>query len=233
MPRRAPIGNGEFVYHVLNRAAKRTLLFFREADYAAFEAILLESRARFHMRILAYCLMPNHWHFVLWPTSAKQLSDFMHWLTMTHAHRWQECHHNVGTGAVYQGRFKALPIQTDSHFLNVCRYVERNPLRAGLVGNAEQWQWSSLWRKHHNGHEWLESWPVAPHSNWTNIVNGMEPESDVRAIRKAVKRGSPYGDAEWMQRTALSLGLESTLRLPGRPRKAPGAILERPFSPDA
>lgn len=224
MPRRAPIGNGEFVYHVLNRAAKRTLLFFGEADYAAFEAILLEARTRFRMRILAYCLMPNHWHFVLWPASSKQLSDFMHWLTMTHARRWQEFHQTVGTGAVYQGRYKALPIQTDMHFLNVCRYVERNPLRAGLVRRAEDWQWSSLWRKHHEAGEWLESWPVVPEANWTAIVNGAECEDHVQTLRAAINRGSPYGDRDWVTRTAQSLGLQSRLRMRGRPKKAPGAI---------
>ncbi len=172
--------------------------------------------------------MPNHWHFVLWPASGKQLSRFMHWLTLTHSHRWQEFHQTVGTGAVYQGRYKALPIQTDTHFLNVCRYVERNPLRAGLVRQAQDWHWSSLWRKHQGLAEWLEPWPVSPSANWTGIVNGLENDQDLERIRAAIIRGSPLGDDDWTKATAHGLGLESTLRPRGRPKKDPGSILAQP-----
>jgi putative transposase len=97
------------------------------------------------MRLLSYCLMPNHWHLVLWPRADGELSDFGHWLTLTHTQRWHAHYHNVGTGHLYQGRFKSFPVARDEHFLQLCRYVERNPLRAGLVRRAEAWQWGSLW----------------------------------------------------------------------------------------
>jgi putative transposase len=222
MPRRAQVGDGEFVYHVMNRGAKRAVLFFCNADYTAFELILVEAQQRFRMRILAYCLMPNHWHFLLRPANARQLSEFMHWTTMTHALRWQALHQAVGTGAVYQGRYKAIPVQTERYFLNVCRYVERNPLRAGLVRRAQEWRWSSLWRKQHDAAHCLEPWPVAEPVNWINIVNASEEDAVVRPIRTAIVRGSPLGDEEWAKQTAATLGLESTLRSRGRPKKAPG-----------
>jgi len=224
MPRRAQVGDGPFVYHVLNRGAKRAVLFFRDADYTAFEGILMEAGRRHGMRILAYCLMPNHWHFLLWPTSARQLREFMHWVTMTHARRWQAFHALVGSGAVYQGRYKAIPVQTDTYYLNVCRYIERNPLRAGLVRRAEDWRWSSLWRSINVADAGLEQWPVAKPAEWVRLVNGAEDSTAVEPVRAAIKRGMPLGDPAWAKETAAILGLESTLRSVGRPKKAPGAI---------
>ena len=98
------------------------------------------------MRILAYTIMPNHWHLVLWPEGDDDLSNFMHWLTLAHTQRWHKAHGSVGTGPIYQGRFKSFPVETDDHFWSVCRYVERNPLRANLVSLAQNWRWSSLWQ---------------------------------------------------------------------------------------
>jgi putative transposase len=95
------------------------------------------------MPILAYCVMPNHFHFVLGPTLSPILSTFMHKLTMTHSKRWQAFRGTTGTGPVYQGRFKALFLGDARHFATVCRYVEQNPVRAGLVSRPEDWPWSS------------------------------------------------------------------------------------------
>jgi putative transposase len=85
------------------------------------------------MRILAYCVIPNHFHLVLWPHQDGALSEFMRWLTMTHTQRWHAAHQTAGTGPMYQGRFKSFPVQSDDHFYSVCRNVEPNPLRAKLV----------------------------------------------------------------------------------------------------
>jgi hypothetical protein len=88
------------------------------------------------MRLLAYCLMPNHFHLLVWPRADGDLSQFLRWLTVTHTQRWHAHHRTAGTGHLYQGRFKSFPVQSDEHFLTVCRYVERNALRANLVGRA-------------------------------------------------------------------------------------------------
>src|SRR5881397_34989 len=138
---------GRLVYHALNRANGRLPLFEKDGDYLAFERVLIEAQQRFDMRILAYCVMPNHWHLVLWPERDRYLSAFTGWLTLTHTQRWHAHCHNSGSGHLYQGRFKSFPVQSDEHLLTVCRYVERNALRAGLVARAEQWPWSSLWRR--------------------------------------------------------------------------------------
>ena len=109
----------------------------------------MEAKKRLPMRVLAWCVMSNHWHLVLWPRGDGDLSEFMRWLTVTHTQRWHAAHHTSGTGPLYQGRFKSFPIQEDDHLLTVLRYVERNPLRANLVKRADEWRWSSLWHRVH------------------------------------------------------------------------------------
>src|SRR4051812_37072669 len=124
---------GGFVYHVLNRAVARLPLFQKDGDYQAFERVLAEALHKFPMRLLSLCLMPNHWHMVLWPPSDGDLSSFVRWLTVTHSMRWHAHYHTGGTGHIYQARFKSFPVEGDDHFYTVVRYVERNALRANLV----------------------------------------------------------------------------------------------------
>jgi putative transposase len=144
MPRRPRVATGGYVYHALNRAVGRSTVFETVDDYAAFEKVLEEAGQRTRMRLLAFCVMPNHWHLVLWPRADGDLSEYMRWLTNTHTRRWHLAHRTVGTGPVYQGRFKSFPVQEDGHFFTLCRYVERNALRAKLVACAERWRWCSL-----------------------------------------------------------------------------------------
>src|SRR5690348_9601079 len=138
MPRRARAAPGGVVYHVLNRSVGKMKMFRREGDYEAFLRVISEAHERHPIRILSLCVMPSHWHFVVWPRADGQLTDFFRWLAHTHAMRWRTSHHTVGYGHLYQGRFKSFPVQADSHLRTVCRYVERNPLTAGLVTRAEQ-----------------------------------------------------------------------------------------------
>jgi putative transposase len=167
MPRRLRFASGGYVYHVLNRAVARQQIFDKSLDYAAFERVLKEAKTQVPMRLLAYCILPNHWHLVVWPLQDGDLSEYLHWLTMTHTQRWHAHHHTTGTGPLYQGRFKSFPIQEDEHLLAVCRYVERNPLRANLVPQAETWRWGSLWHRVHNTADLLlDPWPLALSAGW-------------------------------------------------------------------
>ena len=138
---------GGFVYHVLNRANARRTIFEDADDYPAFEAVLEQAVQRSAARLLAYCVMPNHWRLVVRPRKDGELSRFVGWLTLTHTQRRHAHRRTTGAGRLYQGRFKSLPIQADDHFYTVVRYVERNPLRAGLVQKAEQRRWSSFHRQ--------------------------------------------------------------------------------------
>lgn len=222
MPRPARVAPGGLVYHVLNRAVARLPLFKKAADYAAFEQVLAEAHGRCPIRMLAYGVMPNHWHLVLWPGDDGELTAFVRWLTHTHTMRWHAHHHTAGTGHLYQGRFKSLPVQTDAHLLTVCRYVERNPLRAGLVERAQDWRWSSLWRRtagSDQDRQILSEWPVERPANWLTMVNRPQSRAEEEALQKAIRRNAPFGSPVWTKRTANRLGLPSTLRPRGRPRK--------------
>jgi len=143
-------------------------------------------------------------------------------LTVTHVTRWQKNYNMVGYGHVYQSRFKSFPVETDEHFYQVNRYVEGNALRANLVNRAEQWPYGSLWiRKHGTAEhrELLSRWPLSIPCRWLEYI--IEPVSDAElaALRRSVVCGTPYGSPAWVESTVRKLGLEATLRKPGRPKK--------------
>lgn len=223
MPRRGRLrrlaDNG--VYHVLNRGNCRMKIFAKAGDFAAFVKLLEEGRRRTGMRVLAYCLMHNHWHLVLWPRRGADLSRFMGWIGTTHVRRWREHRGNSGEGHLYQGRFKDFLVQDDHHLLTVLRYVEGNPLRANMVRRAEAWPWSSLGG--HAGAEGvgveLEPCPVPRPRNWLELVNQLPPAAEIERLRTSLERGRPFGDDKWLAATAARLGLESSIRDPWRPRK--------------
>ncbi len=228
-PRQAP---GGLVYHVLNRAVARLPLFEKPADYAAFLRVLAETLDRFPLRILSFSLMPNHWHFVVWPSGDRDLTDFFRWLAHTHSMRWHAHYHTSGTGHIYQGRFKSFPVECDEHVYGVCRYVERNALRANLVTRAEHWRWSSLWRRIHGDTEprsLLAAWPLPLPANWVEHVNAPQSEAELEALRRSVARNCPYGSEAWQEVMAARLGLAHTLRPRGRPKKAEPADKPPPF----
>lgn len=215
---------GGLVYHVLNRANARQPIFKKDQDYLAFERVLVAMQERVGMRILAYCLMPNHWHLVLWPRHDNDLSTFMRLLTLTHTQRWHAHWRSAGSGHLYQGRFKSFVVQQDDYLLTVIRYVERNALRANLVKRAEDWRWSSLWRSTHGdttAKALLSEWPVDRPRNWVQRVNLPETEAELQSLRRSVNRGSPFGGVQWVGRVVNRLGLAATLRPRGRPRKRP------------
>src|SRR5204863_1728580 len=162
------------LYHVLNRGNGRSRIFYKDADFLSFLRVLVEGLAKFDVELLCWCLMSNHWHLVLRPRRGRELSRFMQWVAVTHARRLHSHYHTRGGGHIYQGRFKSFPVQSDEHFLILCRYVEANPLRAKIVKQAESWRWSSL------GYEAVEglivpqsAWPVSRPPGWAKIVNEM------------------------------------------------------------
>jgi len=221
MPRIARKSPGGLVYHVLNRANGRLRLFKKKDDFLAFERVLLEAWNRVPIRILAWCVMSNHWHLVLWPKKDGEMTAFMRWLTLTHAQRWKHAHAAVGHGHLYQGRFKSFPIEQDEHLLTVLRYVERNPLRAKLVRKAEAWPWGSLLVRQERSHPLravLAEWPIERPGGWVRVVNLPQSEAEEAAMREHIERGRPLGGERWMQATAKALDLQQTMRPRGRPK---------------
>ena len=218
MPRTARASAGGVCYHVLNRGNGRADVFHQDTDFAAFLRLMAEANERLSLRILGYALMPNHFHLVLWPRGDGDLSRWMQWLLTSHVRRYHR--HYQSSGHVWQGRFKAFPIEQDEHLLTVLRYVERNPLRAGLARRAEEWAWSSLpWRTSGKRPLLLSDWPVPCPRNWAATVNAAQTEAELAALRQSIARGAPFGDERWSRRIATRLGLESSLRPRGRPKK--------------
>lgn len=220
-PKRAcPAGE---VFHILNRAVARLTIFEKRDDYESFMQVFDETRQIVPLPIYAMVVMPNHWHFVVRPADDDQVTEFFRRLTVTHTMRWHAHYQTGGTGHLYQGRFKSFPVQNDEHLLSVMRYVERNPLRANLVERAEDWQWGSAWvrqQKQTTADTWLAPLQDPPlPRQWRAWVNKPQTEAEANAIRHCIRRGAPLGSEAWGRGSAVRLGLESTLRPRGRPKK--------------
>ena len=210
MPRPPRTAPGGFVYHVLNRANGKRTIFHHDRDYLAFEKILAEAQERVEMRTLAWCVMPNHWHLLLWPRKDRDLSEYMRLVAVTHTQRLHAFRKSSGMGHVYQGRYKSFIVQHDAYFLSVARYVEANALSAGLVERAEDWRWSSAWRLERGRPDetpFLEPWPVRRPGDWLAFVNREPDERERKRLQLCARRGCPYGDEAWVARIAADLGL--------------------------
>ena len=210
MPRIARIASGGTVFHVLNRSVGRMPIFLTDKDYEAFERVIEETLDVVPMRICAYCVMPNHWHFVLWPENDEDLAKFMQLLTTTHTQRWKHHKNLVGSGPLYQGRYKSFPVMTDRYFYQVIRYVERNPLRANLVHRAEHWRWSSLARRSEEAVDQggvVSNLPLELPSNWLQMVNEPQHELELEALRRCVRRNQPLGTDTWVKQISKQFEL--------------------------
>lgn len=215
MARTARASKGGVCYHAINRGNGRMTVFHNSKDYDYFVNLMTSANKRIPMRILAYCLMPNHFHLVLWPFIDGDLGRWMHWLLTSHVRRYHRVRRT--SGRVWQGRFKAFPIQQDVHLLKVMRYVERNPVRANLVQTGRDWPWSSL--NVHSPVGLIDDGPVAKPNSWQSLVDQPISDEELRALRNSCSRNAPYGNGVWSRETACRLGLQASLRPRGRPRK--------------
>jgi putative transposase len=219
MARTARASKGSICYHAINRGNARSTVYHDSSDYDSFVDLMIRASGRIPMRILSYCLMPNHFHLVLWPYGDGDMSRWIQWLLTSHVRRY---HRLRGTsGRIWQGRFKAFPIQQDRHLLAVMRYVERNPVRANLVESATDWQWSSLVHQDNTISQTLLSVsPVTKPPDWLRLVDHPQTEDEISALRRCSFKCAPFGSDHWVRDTAAQLGLKSSLRGPGRPKKA-------------
>lgn len=222
MPRNARVDVGGEIYHVINRANGRLQIFNNDEDYILFEQLLLETKELFDMRIIAYVLMPNHFHLILFPKKSGDLGLFMHRLSNAHTRKVHAQTNTNGSGHLYQGRYKSFLIDNDKYFFAVIKYVERNPVRAKIVGLCENWQWGSAWRRIEGTDQQKKlldqvsfKFPV----NYKNWINTAEEENVLNLIRTSVKKGVPYGREQWVDAMVSRYHLESTLKSPGRPKK--------------
>ena len=218
MPRAPRLAQGGYVYHLLNRAIGRTTLFAEDEDYGRFVEALRDAREAIGIRLCTWCAMPNHWHLVVWPERDDQVVPFMTRLTQLHTRRHHAAYGTAGHGPLYQGRYRSFLVQADEHFLTLARYVERNPIRAGLVATASEWPWSAA-----SGNVRLKrgEWPVPRPRNWQAFVNRAETAAELERLRLSSVRGRPYGADAWVEQIVDRHQLMSTMRSIGRPRRTP------------
>ena len=223
MPRSGRCGVGGICYHALNRGNRRAQVIFKEGDYQAFLKALGNAYQEIAVPVLAYCLLPNHFHIALWPSADGQLGRFLHWWLNAHVRRYHR--HYYSSGHLWQGRTKTFPIGQDEHLLTVLRYIEYNPVRAGLVARAEQWPWSScpLVAAGRATAALPSRRAGAPRPAVARFVNQPLTGLELTYLRTSANRGRPYGKSAWVQETAGAPGPCQVLRPLGRPSKSRAA----------
>jgi putative transposase len=152
-------------------------VFHKREDYEAFLELLALAKARHGVKMFAFCVMPNHFHLVLEPSTQMALSQFMQWLLTSHVRRYHRHYH--GSGHVWQGRFKSFPIQRDEHLLVLLRYVLQNPVRAGLVKSLGEWAWSSIQRA-----DLTDPCPVDAQAEWRGVIEEPLPFNALEIVRE-------------------------------------------------
>lgn len=223
MPRIARVDIGGEVYHVLNRANARVQIFDNDKDYQQFEEILEEAVEKYATPLLAYCIMPNHWHLVLHPKVDGDMQGFMSWLTNTHTRRWHVAKGTVGQGHLYQGRYKSFICEQDQHLLTVLRYVERNAKTANLVKKAENWRWSSVWRREYGTSKQSKILAVLPTSmpkNYLTLLNQPITTTEEEKIVRSEDKSVPFGGDTWIEKVVKKYNIEQVLRGVGRPKNS-------------
>ena len=211
-------------FHVLNRGNHRQTLFARAEDYAQFLELLTGAQKRFDVALWGYCLMSNHWHLVVEVDAVDELSGWVHWICNRHVRLFHRDRRELGGGHIYQGRYKSFSVADESYMYEVLRYVEANPVRAGLVARGRDWPWSSLSRATiQRGLLPLERPRLQPwvrNAAWEAEVDQPMEAHPLMVLRQSVVRGTPFGTADWVNRMVAEQGLETTVRSRGRPRKS-------------
>ncbi len=209
-------------YHIINRANARLPLFKTRKDYQLFEEILTEAHEKYEVDIVAYCIMPNHFHLILCPRKDGEIQMFMQWLTLTHTQRVHAKEKTTGYGHIYQGRYKSFLVSSDEYLRALLRYVEQNPLRAGLVNDLKDWMWGSYYRRNFGTpkqQKILTNHMYQTEQDFDAFVNTPIHEDSLNTIRNSVNRGKPFGSREWIEKIIKKFGLESTVLKRGRPKK--------------
>ncbi len=218
MPRSSRIVVPDVPHHVIQRGNRQQRIFLDDEDRRAYVSMLANSLTKSGTDCLAWCLMDNHIHLILVPRVADGLRAP---LASTHTNfaQWINRKYEV-SGHLFQGRFASYAMD-DAHCMVAIRYIETNPVKAGLVAHGEDWKWSSARAHIDQGADALTSWSALERrglalGNWSGMLaNGLEAAQE---IETALKSGRPRAEADWLKAKQSELDL-APLRRKGRPRK--------------
>jgi putative transposase len=212
MPRAARIVIPGIPHHITQRGNRQQVIFFDAEDYQSYCDILAIALSKHKTKCLAWCLMPNHIHLMLVPESVDSLRATLSSTHTTYAQRVNE--RQQLSGHVFQGRFASYPMD-DAHMMIAARYIENNPVKAGMVKRAEDWPWSSALAHIKNTYDGLtDIKALAQHiPNWSAMLEyGLEAADQIDV---AIKTGKPQGQPTWLQH----IGYKSEPKSRGRPFK--------------
>ncbi|HEY9098951.1 MAG TPA: transposase [Thiobacillus sp.] len=232
------------VYHVTSRGDRREPIFDDDVDRQAFVDVVALALKRFDACVLAFCLMDNHYHLVL-NTRQPNLSALMHLVNGVYTQAYNRRHAKVGH--LFQGRFKAILVDRDAYLLEVCRYVDLNPVRAAMVADPAQWPWSS-YQVHTGlvtGLPWLDTSAVQGYLLGYDVVSDRDRAlaasryaalvaqgKDVRLWDEALRGQIYLGDESFMTRMQALLAPEQAAAsdVPGIQRRSPPMSLAQFFN---
>jgi putative transposase len=205
-------------HHVTQRGNRRQQTFFNDGDYAAYVELMAEWCREEGVEIWGYCLMPNHVHLIAVPSVEQSLRR-----AVGEAHRRYTRRINFREkwrGYLWQGRFASF-VMDEAHLVAAARYVELNPVRAGLVADAGEWRWSSA-GPHLAGRDdrLVKAAPLlAMIGDWRALLDSAVGEGELRNLREHGRTGRPLGDASFLDRLESMLGRVLRPRKGGRPSK--------------
>jgi putative transposase len=221
MPRIARIVVPGYPYHITQRGNYRQEIFRNDKDRSQYLFWINEYSRKFHLSVLAYCLMNNHVHFIVQPHEEESLAKVFSVAHMRYSQYFNK--ERKASGHLWQGRFFSCLLD-EPYFMAAMRYVERNPVRAGMVKRPWEWKWSSV-AAHIGGTDGIiqvigikESLGVSLGS-WREYIDSDENTPDVEAIRGHTKTGRPLGKIGFLGKVSRKLERVINVLPRGRPKK--------------
>jgi putative transposase len=187
MPRTARKLVDRAYYHIINRGNNKQTIFRTRLDYLVFIGLLKEAKIRYPLTVFGYCLMPNHFHLIIYARDAGHVRAFIHWILTCFAHYYHAKYNT--SGHLWQGRFKNLLIEREEYLIIALRYIENNPVRAGMVRSSRDWEWSSIQQHSQRSYDALvDPPPFTVPGDWLNLVNMPLTPKEFETIKKRNKR---------------------------------------------
>jgi len=221
MPRIARIVCIDYPHHIIQRGNNRQKVFFDEEDKGFYFGLLKKYSSESSCKIHAYCLMSNHVHILAVPLEDDSLAKTMQKLSLRYTQHINKKYKR--TGRLWECRFHSALVDKEGYLWAVCRYIERNPVRASLIKRPKQYKWSSA--RVNTGEEkdgfiepiWRD---YVDRKEYCKFLNTIDNEREIENIRKCTFSGKPIGSERFVSQIVDTLGIRINIRPRGRPSKA-------------